>query len=651
MTHRAYSLLTVRAVNEDQRVIRGTATTPTPDRMGDIVEPLGVSFKNPLPLLHQHNAREPVGTVKFAKPTADGIDFEAQLPVVVEPGPLKDRVDTAWGEVKLGLVRGVSIGFRSIEMSFMEDGGIRFIQSEVLELSLVTIPANAEATIQAVKSVDAALLAASGRGQPASGRNPPGASGQQRPVKLGKDPTMKTIAEQIAALEETRGKKAARMNEVMQKSMAENRSTDQAEQEEFDTLSAEVDKIDEDIGRLRVLEKAMARTARPVVTPANEAEGSAARAAVVVRNSEKVAPGIRFARVVKCLGLAQGNIAAAAQIAEQRFKNDDQVISVLKTGVAAGAIVGPGWMGDLVGDETSVFADFVDFLRPMTILGKFGANGIPALRRVPFRTALISQTTGGSGYWVGEGKAKPLTAFSFDRTTLVPLKCANIAVATMESLRDSSPSAETLLRDQLAMALRATMDADFIDPANGGSSNVKPAAITNGVSAITSSGNDADAVRADIKAIFSAFIAANNAPTTGVWVMSATTALALSLMVNALGQREFAQINMNGGTLEGLPVITSEFAVGDSSGGMVALINAGDVWYGDDGDVAVDMSNQASLEMADDASHDSITPSPAQLVSLWQTNSVGFRAERTINWKRRRDSAVALLETVNWGAS
>lgn len=162
---RAYSFLTVKSVDDDERVIEGVATTPSPDRMGDIVEPLGVKFKNPLPLLHQHRSDQPVGTVRFAKPTKDGINFRAQLPRIEEPGPLKDRVDTAWGEVKAGLVRAVSIGFRDLEFSRMEDGGRRFIETEVLELSLVTIPANSDATIQVVKSIDAPLLAATGHEQ------------------------------------------------------------------------------------------------------------------------------------------------------------------------------------------------------------------------------------------------------------------------------------------------------------------------------------------------------------------------------------------------------------------------------------------------------------------------------------------------------
>lgn len=161
-TNRAYSLLEIKAVKEDERVIRGVATTPTPDRLGDIVEPLGVSFKNPLPLLWQHRSSEPVGTVKFSKPTKNGIEFEASLPAVEDAGRLKDRIDEAWQSVKLGLVRAVSIGFRAKEYSYMDDGGIRFMESEVFELSLVTIPANAEATIQSIKSIDREFRAASG---------------------------------------------------------------------------------------------------------------------------------------------------------------------------------------------------------------------------------------------------------------------------------------------------------------------------------------------------------------------------------------------------------------------------------------------------------------------------------------------------------
>lgn len=150
---RAYSLFEVKALDDEKRIFKGWATTPTPDRLGDTVDPMGATFKNPLPLLHQHDHRSPIGLVRFYTPTEKGIEFEAEIPSIDEPGPLKDRVDTAWGEIKHGLVRAVSIGFRSIKHAYRDDGGIDFQEVEIYELSSVTIPAQSEAIISAVKSM------------------------------------------------------------------------------------------------------------------------------------------------------------------------------------------------------------------------------------------------------------------------------------------------------------------------------------------------------------------------------------------------------------------------------------------------------------------------------------------------------------------
>lgn len=159
MDNRAYSLLQVKSYDEEKRVITGIATTPSPDRVGDIVEPLGVKFKNPMPLLWQHRHDSPVGKVKFEKPTAKGIAFTAEIAQTDEPGTLKDRLDEAWQSVKLGLVSAVSIGFRALKYDVMSEGGLRFKETEVFELSLVTIPANSQAIIAAVKNLDQGLSA------------------------------------------------------------------------------------------------------------------------------------------------------------------------------------------------------------------------------------------------------------------------------------------------------------------------------------------------------------------------------------------------------------------------------------------------------------------------------------------------------------
>ncbi|WP_295808915.1 phage major capsid protein, partial [uncultured Nitratireductor sp.] len=357
----------------------------------------------------------------------------------------------------------------------------------------------------------------------------------------------------------------------------------------------------------------------------------------------------RLAKVKALAFLSQGE-RRQTEIAKQLYGENSAVYGIVsKASVVAGSSADGNWASDLVGDETSVYADFVEFLRPMTIVGKFGQNSIPSLRTVPFRTPLIGQTGGGQAYWVGEGKPKPLTAFDFNRNTLDELKVATISVVTEELLRKSSPAADVLLRDALAGAVAERVDTDFIDPSKSASAGVSPASITNGVSAITSSGNDADAIREDVRALMATFVAAKNPPTAGVWIMSSATALALSLMVNPLGQPEFPGINMNGGTFMGLPVIVSEYFAPVSAGGYVALVNASDIYFADEGGVMIDVSREASLQMLDNPTNDTVTPTATSMVSMWQTNSVAFRAERILNWSKRRASAVALLDEVNWG--
>ena len=164
---RAYSLIETKEFREDEDkiYIEGIASTPSPDRMGDVVEPMGARFKAPMPLLWQHDHQKPVGHMTFAKPNKNGIPFKGELPKIKEAGNLQDRVNEAIHSLKYKLVTAVSIGFSPVNDAYerMESGGFRFKEWEWLELSLVTIPANSEAVLGAVKSFDQQLMAASGR--------------------------------------------------------------------------------------------------------------------------------------------------------------------------------------------------------------------------------------------------------------------------------------------------------------------------------------------------------------------------------------------------------------------------------------------------------------------------------------------------------
>lgn len=680
--HRAYSFLEVTKELEDDKdwIIRGIATTPNPDRVGDIVEPLGVEFKNPLPLLWQHESDKPVGTVIFDKPTKKGITFEARLPKNIDPGKLRDRIEEAWQSVKAGLVRAVSIGFRTLEYEIIKDtGGIKFNRSEVMELSLVTIPANADATITSIKSFDTGLEKVKPLDekevnsetlevkaiQAEKSAATPGVSGKA--VKLiktigpsakkeNKNMSKKTYAEQIVDFKATLDTKSARLAEIMNESAESGSTLDSAQEEEYETLTEEVKSLEKHIGRLETLAKGAKEEATNLSNADNtQKAASDLRAGVTVKTTEKLEKGIEFARFAMAVAAGKGNLMQSAEIAKSKFGENSPISISLKAAVGAGSTTNPTWAAPLVDTYQRFAGDFVEFLRPQTIIGKFGNGGVPGLRRIPFNVSIPTQTSGGEGYWVGQGQAKPLTKFDFGEITLGFAKVANIAVITEELLRFSDPAAEAIVRDQLAAALVARLDIDFVNPAKAAVANISPASITNGVVGIASSGTDADAIRADIKGLMAAYLAANITPTTGVWIMPSMVALSLSLMTNALGQPEFPGVTMTGGTFFGMPVVVSDYV----PAGTVILANANDIYLADDGQVTIDASREASLQMDNAPTNasgslgaiDPSVPVATSLVSLWQTNSVGIRAERYINWAKRRAASVAVLTGVAWGGA
>ena len=148
---KAYGKFEIKEASEEQRIIKGIATTQTLDRDGDIVEPSGAEFALPIPFLWQHQRDKPIGEVIAARVTDKGIEVEIQLAQINESGKLKERLDEAWHSIKSGLVKGLSIGFRGKEYAYTESG-IHFTKWDWHELSAVTVPANSEATITAIKA-------------------------------------------------------------------------------------------------------------------------------------------------------------------------------------------------------------------------------------------------------------------------------------------------------------------------------------------------------------------------------------------------------------------------------------------------------------------------------------------------------------------
>lgn len=470
---------------------------------------------------------------------------------------------------------------------------------------------------------------------------------------------MKTFLEQVAALKETREAKMTEMKSIAQKSVDESRSMDTAEAESFDTIESEIKRLDSDIARLSKLAEMDRLSAKAVDDSAdrNKSVEGGYKSPLQVKTNEQLPPGIAFARYAMCLTKAKGNHQLAFQLAQKFYPNTESVVKVLKAQseganlqemlqlkatVAAGTSLDATWAAPLVYAQ-NFMGDFISYLRPRTLIGQ--AN----FRPVPFNVRINGQTSGGTAQWVGQGKAKPVTKFDFNSTTVPFTKIAAIAVITQELARFSDPSAEALVRDSLADTVIERIDTDLFDPDLAAVSNVSPAGLLNGVSPVTVGAVDfADpaTVRAALAALWapwdSTYMGARPA-----YYTTPAVARQLSLAREALGTPAFPGVTPMGGTLDGIPLRVSQYLAnnGGSGGAPFILVDESEIYLADDGSVTLDASDVASIQM-DDAPTNSSSASvtATSLVSMWQTNSIAFRAERFIWWGKRRTGAAQWID-------
>jgi hypothetical protein len=656
----AYSTLEIKAMDESngKRTFRGIATTPTADRTGDIVEPKGAVFALPIPLCWMHDSQNPVGWVTAAKVTDKGIEIEGEFANIAEPASLKDRLDTAWAMVKGKLVRGLSIGFKPLEEARIGDSySYRYLKWLWLELSPVVIPANGDCSITQIKSLDQqqrrAASGASGAlpgGRLDAGKSgSPDASGTKHPASGGfsfsrstKGTAMKTLAE----LREERTTKAARLQELVDLFKTDGHETTDAEGDEFDTLAAEVKALDTEI-RVKQFEATNAAAATAVRgKSAREASESRGGVSFVKKaDPDDAFKGQSFTRILIAKAAAfaamrQGDFKTPDMIAKHRWGNTHpNLVNLIKAAVAGGGTGSGEWGAELAQSDARFTGDFIEFLYSMTVYDRL------PLRAVPARVHIKGQDGAATGYWFGESKGIPVSKPDFSDVELTPLKVGAIAVCSKELVTDSSPSAEMWIRDSIAQASSQRVDTTFLSDA-AASAGVSPAGLLNGLAVGVPSGTDAAAVRADLQTLYSGFLTAKNA--SGLYhVMTPSMAKAISLMRNSLGQKEFEGLNATGGTLEGDPVVTGE----NVTTGDWILLKPSDIWKIGDGGIEVSMSDSATIEQdsAPQGASDTPVAASATLMSLWQSESVGFKVVRRINYQKRRTTAVAFIRDGEYG--
>lgn len=101
----------------------------------------------PVPILWQHRSGEPIGAWSNLREDDHGLFGDGQI--LLDAGAMEKR---AYAHMKARTVTGLSIGYWVRESSYDEKTGIRTLTKlDLVEISLVTFPANDDARVEAVK--------------------------------------------------------------------------------------------------------------------------------------------------------------------------------------------------------------------------------------------------------------------------------------------------------------------------------------------------------------------------------------------------------------------------------------------------------------------------------------------------------------------
>jgi HK97 family phage major capsid protein len=213
-------------------------------------------------------------------------------------------------------------------------------------------------------------------------------------------------------------------------------------------------------------------------------------------------------------------------------------------------------------------------------------------------------------------------------TVLLPLYKLGETVALSKELLRVNPTNEAVIRATVIADTAAFLDLQFLDPNVTAVAGLRPASVTNGATAISSTGATAAQIIADLGALVQAVTSPMRAAT---WIMRPQTAHTIAARLAGVGMPTDLPRS-----LLGIPAIVSA-----NSPRQIALIDADGLMYADDGRVEVDVVEDATLEMS---STPTSPPVAATVyVALWTSNLVGIKVLRWVAWKRAVPGSVAYM--------
>src|SRR5262245_15896224 len=236
----------------------------TPDRMGDIVMANGWDLenfsKNPIALFN-HSSSFPIGIWRNLRADKGALRGFLEL----APKGTSERIDEIRALVDAGILRAVSVGFRPIKSEPMNDqnrdpwGPQRYLKQELVETSLVSVPANpnALAVAKSLKiSAETLDLVFAGQGNRRRESRRRGVTGGQAETSRNRKGSVMSLAQRIKDAE---GRIVALRDKLTEhlKSVDDTNVTD-AQLETTNELNAKIAQEEKCLAALREAEKHLA---------------------------------------------------------------------------------------------------------------------------------------------------------------------------------------------------------------------------------------------------------------------------------------------------------------------------------------------------------------------------------------------------------
>jgi HK97 family phage major capsid protein/HK97 family phage prohead protease len=627
----------------------------TLDRFGTVLDPKGWDLSefrsNPIALFN-HDKHFPVGTWENVRVAGGKLIGRLKL---ARRGT-SARIDELISLVEQGILKATSVGFRVLESEPRTGGrGVLFKRMELLESSLVSVPANPNA-VQIARDLNISTdtidmvfgKSASKDHVTRDMRN--GKAADHRPV-FDRARTMNIpISKRV---EDAQTKIVALRDQLTDYSANLNEEPSEEERAGLDDLNDRIAEAEKSLAAWQKTEQALiSRTAQ---TAAERPGASPERPFAVPAVKVKPEQLVERALVAMLVSHATRGSKSPERVLTERYGDDGKIGDeqrimfdvVTRAATAPATTSTSGWASQLV---TTAFAAFQELLMPASVYPGLSARGL----RLNFgRNGVISIPTRAAtptiaGSFVLEGSPIPVRQGAFSAQTLTPKKMAVITAFTREISEYSNPAIEGLLRNAIQEDTSVALDTVLLDAT--AASTTRPAGLRNGVTVTTATaGGGFAALVGDLKALVGALITASSGnlrkPT---WIMNPVQALSIATTQNAGGDFPFAA-EINNNRFQGYPVILSSTV----TAGMVILLDADD-FVSVEGDAPrFDVSDQATLHLEDTTplaigTAGSPNTVAAPVRSLFQTDSMALRMIMPMNWTLRRTGTVAWTTSVTW---